>query len=392
MKTYFSWSLIIMLCISAIVMSSYGQTNRFVSVEMYNSNLVKYLLPEFKGSDTIEIISFIERPSFNPESAFRIIRSHDQFTLEGRFCKKNYWVTIFPYFGKNVAVSLPEISFTRLNISNEFADKLIAVFREAVDNKEKRYYEPSSDMVSYVLRYKSQVEIFSKTIDEPRKGDPCYNLCMTSSELAKDIKNQAIDEAKYLNLIKKDDIGSVYYSNLKKYLFPAFKGSDTTEIITFVEMPAFSGESVFRIVRSHNKYSIEGRFCKKNYWYEIYPYLKKGEAIPAPETSFYSFDISNEFADKFISAFHEEVNRPKKPKSENYKMENGKVALMLKTSADGVTYILGDLSSEKLSSKAISNPLKEDLWYNLCVTSSSLLKDLKNQSFGESKYIDMKLP
>jgi hypothetical protein len=351
---------------------------------MYKSNLKKYLLPEIKGPDTEEIISFIEEPSFEPESAFRIIRSHDQFALEGRFCKKNYWEQIFPYFGKNVAVPSPEISLHSLSISNEFADRLIAAFRAAVNNRENRYYEPSSDRVSYVLRYKSQGEIFSKILEEPRKGDPGYNLCMTSSEMAKDIKNQTIDEAKYLNLIKKDDISDVYYSSLEKYLLPAIKGSDTTEIISFVETPAFFAESAFRIVKSHNQYYLEGRFCKKKY--NVYPYLRKGEEIPVPEISFCSFDISDEFAKKFISAFHEEVNRPKKPKNENYKIENGKVYRILRISADGVAYILGDKSARELSVKTILNPEKDDSAYNLCVTSSSLLKDLKSRTFDESKY------
>ena len=199
MKTYFRLSLII-LWIIVFAISSYGQTNRLVSVGIYNSNLVKYLLPEIKGSDTIEIISFIEKPVFEPESAFRIISSHNKYSLEGRFCKKNYWEEIFPYFGKNEKIPTPEVAFYTINISNELANKLISAFREAVNKKENQFYL-TTDGVSYTLRDKSSGGISSKTIDNPRKGDPGYDLCVTSSELAKDIKNQTFEESKYVNAV-----------------------------------------------------------------------------------------------------------------------------------------------------------------------------------------------
>ncbi len=391
MKTYFRLSLI-SLCISVFTISSYGQTNRFVSVGIYDSNLVKYLLPEIKGSDTLEIISFIEKPSSDPESAFRIIKCHNQFTLEGRFCKKNYWEEIFPYFAKNGSIPSPEISFYTINISNEFADKLISAFHEEVNKSGNKKYL-TLDGICYVLRYKTSGRTFSKTIDNPM--NPGFRLCETSSKLAKDIKNQTFEESKYLNLIKRNLIkrvnkGEVYDSNLLKYLLPAIKGTDTTEIISFVEKPSFQGESAFRIIRSHNKYSLEGRFCKKNYWYEIYPYFEKGEAVPAPVISFRSYDISKEFANKFIAAFHEEVNKKEKPEPEKeiYETINGVVCkvVKIKIKTDGVLYVFSDKSSGATSSKTFHSPYKDEPGYNLCMTSSKLAKDLKNQTFEESKY------
>jgi hypothetical protein len=382
MKTYFRLSLII-LCTPIFALSSYGQTNRFVSVGIYNSNLVKYLLPEIKGSDTIEIISFIEKPAFEPESAFRIIRSHDQYTLEGRFCKKNYWEAIFPYFGKNVTLSAPEISFYSLKIGNEFADQLISAFYEEINKGENKKYL-TLDGYCYVLRYKVAGRTISKTIDNPLNTG--FRLCETSSKLAKDIKNQTFEESKYLNLIKRVNKGEVYNSNLTRFLLPAIKGSDTTEIISFVEKPSFEGESAFRIIRSHDQYTLEGRFCEKNYWYAIYPYFETGEAVPAPVISFRSYDISKELANKFISAFHEEVNNPEKPEEKIYKTINGLVYRMQKETVDGVSYVLRDLSSGEISSKTLRNPEKNDPAYNLCVTSSKLAKDVKNQTFEESKF------
>ena len=182
----------------------------------------------------------------------------------------------------------------------------------------------------------------------------------------------------------------IYNSNLVKYLLPEIKGSDTIEIISFIEKPAFDAESAFRIIRSHNKYSLEGRFCKKNYWNGIYPYLVKGETIPAPEISFCSYNISEEFANKFISAVHEEVNKPGKP--DIYKTVNGVVYRMVKISADGVSYILRSLSSGAISSKMMSNPEKDHPAYNLCMTSSKLALNVKNQTFKESKYLDSFYP
>jgi len=377
-------------------MSSHGQTERFERVGIYNSNLVKYLLPEIKGPDTVEIISFIAKPSSDPESAFRIIRYRDQFTLEGRFCKKNYWEEIFPYFGKNKKIPLPEVSFYTINISNEFADKLISAFYDEVNKGQNKIYE-TVEGICYVLRYKTSGRTISKTIDNPMNNG--FKLCETSSELARDIKNQKIDESKYLNLIKRNPIkrvnkGEVYDSNLVKYLLPAIKGSDTTEIISFVEKPSFQGESAFRIIRSHNKYSLEGRFCKKNYWYEIHPYWEKGETVPAPEISICSYDISDEFANKLISAFHEEVNKKEKPEPEKeiYETINGVVCKVVKITikADGVLYVFRDKSSGATSSKTFHSPFKDEPGYSLCMTASKLVRDIRNQTFEESKYIDMK--
>jgi hypothetical protein len=44
-----------------------------------------------------------------------------------------------------------------------------------------------------------------------------------------------------------------------------------------------------------------------------------------------------------------------------------------------------------MSSKTKRDPEKDDPAYNLCETSSSLLKDLRNQAFEEAKYRNMKL-
>lgn len=392
MKTYFKL-LIVILFISVIAVSSYGQTNRFVNVGIYNSNLVKYLLPEIKGSDTIEIISFIGKPSIDPESAFRMIRCRNQFTLEARFCKKNYWQEIFPYFGKKEKIPAPEISFYRFDISTEFANKLILSFREAVNNRENRFYE-TVDGISYVFTYKDSGAIFTKTIDNPRKGDSGFDFCETSSKLAKEIKNQAIDESKYPTPVKRVDISGVYHTNLAKHLLPAIKGPDTTEIISFTERPSFAAESAFRIIKNHDQYTLEGRFCKKNYWYEIIPYFKKNETIPPPEISLYTIEISKEFANRLISAFHEEVNKNEKPEPEKeiYETINGVVCKVVKTTikADGVLYVFSDKSSGATSSKTFHSPFKDEPGYSLCMTASKLVKDLRNQTFEESKYIDMK--
>lgn len=386
MKTYFKL-LIVILFISVIAVSGFGQTNRFVNVGIYNSNLVKYLLPEIKGSDTLEIISFIEKPSIDPESAFRMIRCRNQFTLEARFCKKNYWQEIFPYFGKKEKIPAPEISFYRFDISTEFANKIISAFNDEVNKGQNKIYE-TVEGICYVLRYKTSGRTFSKTIDNPMNNG--FKLCETSSELAKDIKNRKIDESKYLKLIKRDNKGEVYNSNLISSLLPPVKGSDTTEIISFVEKPAFQGESAFRIISSRDKYSLEGRFCKKNYWYEIHPYWEKGEIVPAPEISFCSYDISKEFADKLISAFHEEVNKQEKPKDTTYKTINGVIYKVQTEKADGVLYVFSDKSSGATSSKTFHSPFKDEPGYRLCMTASKLVKDLRNQTFEESKYIDMK--
>lgn len=385
MKTYFRLSLIMLFIL--VFVSTSGQNNRFHTAGIYNSNLAKYLLPEIKGSDTLEIISFIEKPSFDPESAFRIIRSHDQFTLEGRFCNKNYWMTIFPYFEKNEKIPSPEVSFYTINISNEFADQLSSEFYRAVNIRENRFND-AVDSVSYVLRYKSAGLVFHKTIENPRKGDPVFKLCETSSELTKDIKNQKIDESKYLNLIKRVTISDIYRSNLAKYLLPAIKGPDTTEIVSYTERRSFESESAFRIVRSHDQYTLEGRFCRKNYWYEIFPYLKKNETVPPPEISFYSINISNEFANKLISSFHEEVNKPVKTEK-IYEMVNGIVYRINKEKVDGVLYVFSDKSSGAISSKTFHSPSKDEPGYNLCMTASKLVKDLRNQTFDELKYMNV---
>ena len=202
---YLKWN-IIFLNLLFYGLSGFGQA--------YNSSLVKNLLPEIKGKDTIEIISFIEMPSFEAESAIRIVSCNDHCTFEGRFFKKNYWYDNYPYIKEKKEIPSPDILFFSSSVSNEFAKKMKSAFSNAMKIKdpelrrrvdEKTYVtEIVNDGTIYVLRLNESGMMISKQIPNPKKEDGRYNLIMSCSQMAMEINNQSFEELKFKDIFNQD--------------------------------------------------------------------------------------------------------------------------------------------------------------------------------------------
>ena len=204
---------IFIICIFLFGIKSYGQTVQSKGDGMhgiYVSSLGKYLLPEIKGKDTVEIISFVEKPSFDPESAIRIIGNDNHYIIEGRFLKTNHWYENFSRFKNKEEAPIPEIIFYSLPVSDEFTKKMKSAFSKAMKIKDPElskvvdgiiYIRKDADGTRYNLRINESGSIISKEISNPMKDDGRYNLIMSCSQMAKEIKNQSFNEAKFRDIL-----------------------------------------------------------------------------------------------------------------------------------------------------------------------------------------------
>lgn len=206
---YFDFKRLLVICLAIfnlfIICESYGQLNegRVNVSEIYHSHLEKSLFPEIKGAD--EIISFMEAPSFEPESSIRIIQRDNNCVIEGRFFKKNHWEEIFPMFKYNkVEVPEPEITFYSVPISKGFANNMQLAFSDVIMKLKNPEYNrrPGTDGSSFILRLYTDKGVISKKISNPVKGDIEYDIIALCSKVANDIKNGSFNELKYKEELK----------------------------------------------------------------------------------------------------------------------------------------------------------------------------------------------
>lgn len=175
----------------------YGQlnANRVNIKEIYDSHLERYLLPEIKGAD--EIISFVEIPSFEPESVIRVIKKDDNYVIEGRYFKENQWEKIFSLFkGTRIIIPEPKMIFYSVSISNSFANKMQITFSDVI-MKMKYHMHADTDGSSFILRLRTDKTIISRNISNPREADIEYNLIRNCSQIVSDVKNNSFNELKF---------------------------------------------------------------------------------------------------------------------------------------------------------------------------------------------------
>lgn len=182
-----------------------------------------------------------------------------------------------------------------------------------------------------------------------------------------------------------------YESELNKYLSPPIDTTTTKEIAFFMGASTYPiPEHSVRIIKSHNKFSIEARIFGKNLLKVMSDY--KGSVLRGNDKNSYSIEtftsiiqISDSMKDKMINVFKKVIT---------YNDDSVKPKLTLNADGsisgvrlyDGPTYQF--IINKKVPSQMnIDYDLDSTDFRSLVIqTNLQIINDLKNNSFDESKY------
>ena len=172
------------------------------------------------------------------------------------------------------------------------------------------------------------------------------------------------------------DINKIYYSEIKRLLFPSDSLVTQTPIVAaFLVNPQIYPDYSFCLRDSARQFYLEMRLLDKNLNQELMTRFMQKQSLTLPiKTSIYSTRVSKKFTKKIIQAF--ERVRPVK-EDPNF------VSFY-----DGTTYEFIWVKYGEIKKIPISYDIKAESYeYKLINLLELILSDLKKKSFQESKYI-----
>jgi hypothetical protein len=178
----------------------------------------------------------------------------------------------------------------------------------------------------------------------------------------------------------------VYQTQLKTYLEPQFASSDTIALLAFRVVPETEPNSSLRIIDVRGKAYLEAIYLDKNIWIELSSVEFKTENISLNiKTKTIKVPISNLFKEKMIQSFQRVID-----------FENKRVADSIPRTYDGINYDFLIYLNNREIAATVQNIRREQKFYctapvdgfenEIVKTNLSIIADIKNKSFEETKY------
>jgi hypothetical protein len=175
----------------------------------YKLGIDYYLSPD--SIDAKREIYFISKPSFNsPEYSVALEKKEGKSMLKLRSFKSNYWELVFSKpFNDTVMVQSKINNFT-VNITNAFADKLIALFQKVLpdDPALNSIKFDVYDGTTYNISNKKYKRVVLETNFSAHKN--YRDLIVIFESMANNMRNGDFNETRYLDQIDKTLTTDIY--------------------------------------------------------------------------------------------------------------------------------------------------------------------------------------